>query len=64
MKHRVTIRDRLAEEAGRYLAVVDVFATLGADPHAEARTRAARARMAELNTRRANSSRSRRRLRR
>jgi hypothetical protein len=64
MKHRVTIRDRLADEAERYLTVVDVFATLGADPHAAARSRAACARTSELNTRSASTSRRRRRLRR
>jgi hypothetical protein len=37
----------LAREAARYLIVVDLFAALGADPHAAARARAARARAAE-----------------
>jgi putative ubiquitin-RnfH superfamily antitoxin RatB of RatAB toxin-antitoxin module len=37
----------VAEEALRYLDVVDVFATLNADPHAAARARAARARACE-----------------
>jgi len=64
MKRRVTIRDRVAEEANRYLAVVEVFAALGADPHAEARSRAARARAGELKPPRTNTSRRRRRLRR
>ncbi len=64
MKRRVTIRDRLAEEVDRYLAAIDVFAALGADPHAEARARAARDRAGELKPRRANTSRSRRGLRR
>jgi hypothetical protein len=39
--------EALAEEASRYLAVVDAFAGLGADPHAVARARAARTRRAE-----------------
>ena len=34
----------IAEEASRYLDAVDLFAGLGADPHAPARIRAARAR--------------------
>ena len=37
----------VAQEALRYLDVVDVFATLNADPHAAARARAARARACE-----------------
>ena len=37
----------VAEEAARYLEVVDVFAALGADPHAGARARAAHARARE-----------------
>jgi hypothetical protein len=37
----------VAQEALRYLEVVDVFATLNADPHAAARARAARARACE-----------------
>ena len=37
----------VAQEALRYLDVVDVFATLNADPHAAARARAARARAYE-----------------
>lgn len=40
----------LAEEARRYLEVVDSFAALGADPHAAARTRANRARADEDRT--------------
>lgn len=36
--------DDLGREAARYLAVVEAFASLGADPHAAARTRAAHAR--------------------
>lgn len=36
--------DELAREAARYLEVVEAFASLGADPHAAARTRAAHAR--------------------
>jgi hypothetical protein len=39
----------VAQEALRYLDVVDVFATLNADPHAAARARAARARACEDN---------------
>jgi len=39
--------DAVAREAARYLGVVELFATLGADPHASARARAARARAAE-----------------
>jgi len=35
----------IAQEALRYLDVVDVFATLNTDPHAAARARAARARV-------------------
>jgi hypothetical protein len=37
----------LAREASRYLAVVDAFAGLDADPHAQARAHAARARSRE-----------------
>ena len=40
-------RERLALEASRYLAVVDAFAGLDADPHARARAHAARARSRE-----------------
>jgi hypothetical protein len=40
-------RRDLAEEACRYLEVVDSFAALGADSHAAARARAARARAHE-----------------
>jgi hypothetical protein len=36
--------EALAGEAARYLEVVETFASLGADPHAAARARAARAR--------------------
>lgn len=36
--------DQLAQEAARYLDVVEAFASLGADPHAAARARSARAR--------------------
>jgi hypothetical protein len=35
MKRGKTIRDRLAEEAERYLDVVDAFAALDADPHTD-----------------------------
>jgi len=41
------VADAEAREAARYLTVVELFATLGADPHAAARARAARARAAE-----------------
>lgn len=44
----------LAEEARRYLEVVDSFAALGADPHAAARTRANLARACEDRTTRAS----------
>jgi hypothetical protein len=37
----------VAREAAHYLNVVELFAALGADPHAAARARAARARTAE-----------------
>ena len=40
----------LAEEARRYLEVVDSFAALGADPHAAARARANLARADEHRT--------------
>jgi hypothetical protein len=33
-------QERLAQEASRYLAVVEAFARLDADPHARARARA------------------------
>jgi len=36
----------VAREASRYLDVVELFASLGADPHASARARAAHARRA------------------
>ena len=39
--------ERLAQEASRYLAVVDAFAGLDADPHAWARAHAAHARTRE-----------------
>lgn len=41
------VADALARETARYLDVVDLFAALGADPHAAARARAASARAAE-----------------
>ena len=44
-------RERLAQEASRYLAVVDTFARLDADPHARARAHAAHARSREDHTR-------------
>ena len=40
----------VSQEALRYLDVVDVFATLNADPHAAARARAAHARACEDHT--------------
>jgi hypothetical protein len=46
----------VAEEAARYLEVVDVFAALGADPHAGARARAAHARAREDRTRAAGAA--------
>ena len=42
--------DAIAAEACRYLEVVDVFATLGADPHAPVRARAEQARARECIT--------------
>ena len=42
-----TSGEQLAAEASRYLRVVAVFASLDCDPHARARTRAARARARE-----------------
>ena len=44
--HRIEAAD-VACEASRYLDVVEVFASLDADPHASARARAAHARRAE-----------------
>ncbi len=46
--HRPRAAERLAQEASRYLAVVEAFARLDADPHAAARARAARARRTEI----------------
>ncbi|HET8894214.1 MAG TPA: hypothetical protein VFM96_08980 [Gaiellaceae bacterium] len=46
------IGERIAREAERYLGVVESFAELEADPHHEARARAARARATELRTQR------------
>ena len=43
-------RRELAEEARRYLEIVDSFAALGVDPHAAARARTARARSREDRT--------------
>jgi len=51
--------DELAREAGRYLEVVEAFASLGADPHAAARARAARARRSDNHS--AQTARTRRR---
>ena len=48
--HTLNTRGRgetIAAEARRYLDVVDSFAALGADPHAQARMRAADARARE-----------------
>jgi hypothetical protein len=42
-----TSGEQLAAEASRYLRVVAAFASLDCDPHARARTRAARARASE-----------------
>lgn len=42
-----TQADELAREASSYLDVVETFAALDADPHAAARTRAARERQIE-----------------
>jgi hypothetical protein len=39
----------VADEAARYLETVDLFASLDADPHADARARAAVARAREQN---------------
>ena len=44
---RASSGDELAAEASRYLRVVAAFASLDADPHARARSRAARARVHE-----------------
>jgi hypothetical protein len=44
--HRTKAAD-VAREALRYLDVVELFASLDADPHASARARAAHARRAE-----------------
>lgn len=46
---RATVAD-VAGEASRYLEAVEVFAALGADPHAVARARAAHARAHEERT--------------
>ena len=40
-------RASVADEAARYLETVDLFASLDADPHADARARAAFARACE-----------------
>jgi hypothetical protein len=58
------VADALAREAARYLNVVERFATLGADPHAAARARAARARTAERVVQRPAGSSTRRGVRR
>ena len=47
MRLRAASGDHLTAEASRYLRVVAAFASLSADPHARARTRAARARARE-----------------
>ena len=41
------MRARVADEAARYLETVDLFASLDADPHSDARARAAFARASE-----------------
>ncbi len=51
----------VACEAARYLRVAELFATLGADPHAAARARAARARAAERRVSRMPAAASKRR---
>jgi hypothetical protein len=43
----ITEASDVAGEASRYLAVVELFAALDADPHARARARAAHARRVE-----------------
>jgi hypothetical protein len=58
-----TLAAEVAREASRYLDVVDVFASLGADPHAGARVRAAQARRAEDGAARAAQSRARKAVR-
>jgi hypothetical protein len=45
--NRACVDKDVAREASSYLEVVEVFAALGADPHATARARAARARANE-----------------
>jgi hypothetical protein len=64
MTGRVATCDDLAEEAQRYLDVVAGFAALGADPHAEAREKAASERARELKLPRTRTLPRRRRLRR
>ncbi len=46
----------VADEAARYLEAVELFASLGADPHTEARARAACARAREDRAARAPAS--------
>jgi hypothetical protein len=53
------IGERIAREAERYLDFVENFTELGADPHHDARARAARARAAELRTQRTRVTRRR-----
>jgi len=64
MTGRIAIYDELAEEAQRYLDAVADFATLGADPHAEARERAASERARERKLPRTRTLPRRQRLRR
>jgi hypothetical protein len=48
--HLTTRANELAREACRYLEAVETFASLGADPHAAARERAAHKRRIEERT--------------
>lgn len=48
--HLTTRANELAREACRYLEAVETFASLGADPHAAARARAAQRRRVEERT--------------
>jgi hypothetical protein len=55
-----TTADEHAREAGRYLAVIEAFASLGADPHAAVRARAAHARHSDNHSAQTAPTRSRR----
>lgn len=48
--HLTTRANELAHEACRYLEAVETFASLGADPHAAVRARAAHKRRIEERT--------------